>query len=228
MLKSILLATVLLSLSVGNAFAESSTFENDPNLEITSISVTEFDEVAPPATIPPIANPVDAVIATVDGLIATGTKIWKIIDGGRPVITIKNAPTISVLPELKSENTSLNQMANWSVPSVHSYRVSFKNGYNNEVVGFTYSVFFQFNGNYKGTGKYITNLRIQTSEISSAWGFSFDATSELVGIANVGSMDEPIASATIQLSYAVKGLLNEKRAVRSFYIDGNGNIQIIQ
>jgi hypothetical protein len=232
MFKSILLATILLSSGIisgaSNAHAESTVLLNDPALRITSVTVSEVENITPMVVLPTAGNPIGDIITTIDGIIAVGQRIWKIVDAGRPVITTKIAPMVSVLPHLEGENPTLNQMANWSAPKVRSYRVSFKNGFNSEVVGFTYTIYFQFNGSLKGTGKYITNLKVQASEIYTAWGFNFDATSELVGIANVGSLEAPVASATMQISYAVKGLVNESRASQGFYVDGAGNIQVIQ
>lgn len=233
MFKSILLATILLSSGifsgVSNARAESRVLLNDPALRITSVSVTEVETVAPMAelpTLPTTGNPIGDIITTIDGLIAVGQKIWKIVDAGRPVITTKLAPMVSVLPHLEGENPSLNQMANWSAPKVQSFRVSYKS-FNKVVVAFTYTIHFQFNGSLKGKGKYITNLKVQASEIYTAWGFNFDATSELVGIANVGSEEAPVASAIMQISYAVKGLVNGSQSAQGFYVDGAGNMQVI-
>ncbi|MBC7538617.1 MAG: hypothetical protein H7281_07340 [Bacteriovorax sp.] len=231
MFKSILLATILLSTGVfsgvSNSHAESPDLHNNPALKITSVSVSEVETLSPMLELPTVGNPIGDIITTIDGIIAVGQRIWKIVDAGRPVITTKLAPMISVLPHLEGENPTLNQMASWSAPKVRSYRVSFKNGFGSEVVGFTYTIYFQFNGSLKGTGKYITNLKVQASEIYTSWGFNFDATSELVGIANVGSMDAPVASATMQISYTVKGLVNESRSSQGFYVDGAGNIQVI-
>jgi hypothetical protein len=231
MFKSILLATILLSTGVfsgvSNAHAESPDLINNPALKITSVSVSEVETLTPMLELPTAGNPIGDIITTIDGIIAVGQRIWKIVDAGRPVITTKLAPMISVLPHLEGENPTLNQMASWSAPKVRSYRVSFKNGFGSEVVGFTYTIYFQFNGSLKGTGKYITNLKVQASEIYTSWGFNFDATSELVGIANVGSIDAPVASATMQISYTVKGLVNESRSSQGFYVDGVGNIQVI-
>ena len=224
MFKSILLATILLSSFVSNAGTESADVQNDPALKITSVSVTELDAAIPMTNFPKVQGPLGDIITTIDGIIAVGQKIWKIVDAGRPVITTKFAPMVSVLPEMLGPNPTLNQMANWSAPKFKSFRISFKNAYNSEVVGFTYTIYFQYNGNFKGSGKYITNLRVQASEIYTSWGFNFDASSELVGIANVGTYEEPIASATMQISYTVKGLLNESRGAQSFYVDGAGTI----
>ncbi|MBC7427825.1 MAG: hypothetical protein H7336_04375 [Bacteriovorax sp.] len=174
------------------------------------------------------ANPVDEIAMYLDGLIAIGKKIWPIIDAGRPVITTTGLiPALSVLPHIEGDQTKaeLHQMANWSAPKAISYRISYKNYFESEVIGFTYTVFFQHSGSYKGVGKYITSLKVQASQIYASWGFNFDATSELINIANVGSTEEPVASAILQISYKARGLVNEVRNAQSFYVDGNGNMK---
>lgn len=213
--------------------------EIDPALVITSV---EVHQVATPSStlaklleekatveLPKIpTNPVDEIAMYLDGLIAIGKKIWPIIEAGRPVITTNGlVPSLSVLPHIEGSTTraEMHQMAGWSVPRTISYRISYKNYYNSEVVGFTYTVFFQHSGSYKGVGKYITSLKVQASQVYAAWGFNFDATSELINVANVGTDEAPVASAIIQISYAAKGLLNESRNSQSFYVDGNGTVQ---
>jgi len=96
------------------------------------------------------------------------------------------------------------------------------------MVGFTYTVYFQHSGSLKGNGKYIAGLAVQASEVSAAWSTTFDATSELVQVANVGTSMDPVASATIRISYKVRGLLNEMRNAQTFYVDGRGQIKSIQ
>lgn len=232
LIKSILVASFLLTSLASNAIAGQPDLQNDPALRIESVSVVEVESFALPIenrvelpTTP--GNPIGEITMIVDGLIALGKKIWPIIDAGRPVINNKLIPAISILPHLDNPAGVMTQMANWSVPVTRSYRVSFKNGFNSEVVGFTYTVYFQYNGNLNGVGKYVTSLKVQASQIYAAWGFNFDAVSELVGIANVGSAADPIASGIIQVAYTVRGLLNESRSAQSFYVDGNGNIQVL-
>lgn len=228
MLKALFLASLLLISQP--IFAEISDIEKAEH-QITSVEVYQvpnpsFDKAV--VTLPGVKNPIDEIAAQIDGIIAIGKKIWTIIDAGRPVITTSGlVPSISVFPELDTpgKTPGMHQMANWSAPKVVSYRVSYKNYFGGEVVGFTYTVFFQHGGSYKGRGKYITSLKVQASEITASWGFNFDATSELVSIANVGSDEEPVASAILQISYKVKGLLNENRTSQSFYVDGRGAVQ---
>lgn len=227
MFKSFFIASFLLLSTV--SFAQ----EVDPSLVISSVEVHEVETPDDKATVelPKVpTNPIDEVAMYLDGLIAIGKKIWPIIEAGRPVITTNGLiPSLSVLPHIEGNaaKTELYQMADWSAPKAVSYRVSYKNLYGSEVIGFTYTVFFQYNGSYKGNGKYITSLKVQASQVYAAWGFNFDATSELINVANVGSEENPVASAIIQISYKAKGLLNEMRNSESFYVDGAGTMQLL-
>ncbi len=228
MQKLMLLASLLLTTIASTVHAQPVDLKNDPAFKIQSMTVTEVEPLAATVELPKApANPIDEIAIIMDGLIAIGKKIWPIIDAGRPVINTKLTPAISILPHLEGENGVLYQMANWSTPKVRSYRVSFKNGFNSEVVGFTYTLYFQYNGDYKAVGKYVANLKVQASDIYTAWGFNFDATNELIGISNVGSSYEPVASGIVQVAYTVKGLINEVRSAQSFYVDGAGNFQVL-
>jgi hypothetical protein len=163
----------------------------------------------------------------IDGLLGIGKKIWPIIEAGRPVVTTNFIPSVSIIPNIDGKNVVFNDMANWSRPSVRSYRVSFNNGFGFEVVGFTYTVIFQYGGTYKDNGKYVTTLKVIPSDIYTSWGYNFDATSELIGIANVGSSQSPVASGIIQIAYKVKGFLDELSSTKSSYVDGTGNINLL-
>jgi hypothetical protein len=222
MFKALFIATLLLS----NVSVHSQ--EVDQSLVIASVKVTRI-KPQPLVEMPAIpGNPIDEVAMYIDSLIAIGKKIWPIIDAGRPVInTTGIAPSISVLPFIEGTDpkAAYYEMANWSDPKIASYHVSYKNGIGKEVVGFDYTVYFQHSGDLNGKGKYITNLKVQATQVYAAWGFNFDAKSELVGIANTGSKDQPVASATIEISYKVRGLINEMRNAQTVYVKGTGDIR---
>jgi hypothetical protein len=196
-------------------------------LTITDVKIREIETTEKMALTLPIVNPVSDIIMIIDNLLALGQKIWPIIEQGRPVVTTKMAPAVSIIPNIDGVNVVLNQMEKWSVPRMVSYRISFTNALNMEVVGFTYTLFFQHSGTFNGKGKYITNLKVQASDVNATWGSDFDAASELIGISNVGTILDPLASGIIQVSYVAKGVFNQKAGARSFYVDGNGTISPI-
>lgn len=227
MVKSFFIASLFLLNAT--AFAQET---DDLALRIDSVEVYEVETPEKAVVeLPKVpANPIDEIAMYVDGLIALGKKIWPIIEAGRPVINTNGLiPSLSVLPQIDGSNdkTPLYDMAGWSIPKAKSYRVSYKNLFRSEVIGFTYTVYFQYNGSYKGNGKYLTSLKVQASEVYAAWGFDFDAVSELISVANVGTDADPVASAIIQISFKAKGKLNESRNAQSFYVDGNGVMQAL-
>lgn len=165
------------------------------------------------------------IIMVVDQLLALGKKIWPIIEAGRPVVNSNFAPAISVLPRVEgasSNEIAFYEMENWSAPRQQSYKVAYKNGWGSEVISFVYTVAFQYNGSYQGKGRYITGLDVRASQISVSWGFEFNADSVLVNIANLGSKDSPVASATVRINYSAKSILRTIQTSESFHVNGNG------
>lgn len=197
--------------------------------KVTSIEVVELNSLTPMVALPGTpANPVDEIAIIIDSMIALGKKLWPIIQAGRPVITNGLGPVISILPRLDDNTGVLNKMANWSIPTVKNYRLSYKNVYGREVISFTYTIYFQHDGSLNGIGKYITSLSVQASDIYAAWGgFKFDVSSELISIANVGSEASPVASVIIRVNCKAKSILNEEQSAVSFYVDGNGTLKAL-
>lgn len=164
------------------------------------------------------------IIVVADQLIALGKKIWAIVEAGKPVTTTNFARPISVLPKLEGDNIAFYDMEGWTAPTVKSYRVSYKNGFGSEVIAFTYTVYFQYAGTYQGKGKYLTSLNVEASEVYVSWGFKFDATSSLVGIANQGSSADPVASATISVAYKATSWFSDVSTGESFFVNGRGDL----
>lgn len=232
--KSLLLSYLLVFSFVSPVMAEITVGKDDPAYTLASVSVTEVPVSNFEYKIPPIANPaptqgnpIDEISIIIDSLIALGKKIWPIIEAGRPVITDRLAPSVSIIPKTDLAQAVLYEMENWSAPAVKRYRVAYKNKLGSDVVAFTYTVYFQYNGSWNNVGKYVTSLKVEASEIYTSWGFNLDASSEMVNISNVGTKEAPIGSGIIQVSYKVKGYLNEIRSAQSFFVDGEGNIQLL-
>lgn len=221
MLKSLLLLSVLL-------FSQLSFADQDFE-KVVTVDVSELSSLGSSyELLGASANPVEEISMMIDSLIALGKKVWPIIEAGRPVLTNGLVPAISILPRMEGTSGVLYQMANWSLPSTRTYRISYKNVYGLEVIGFTYTIYFQHGGSLNGVGKYVTSLLVQASDIYAAWGgFKFDVTSELVSIANVGTVEAPVASAIIKINCKAKSILNEDQSSQSFYVDGNGRFKAL-
>jgi len=168
-------------------------------------------------------NGLGEIVLIVDQLIALGKKVWTVVEAGRPVVTAKFKP-ISVLPNLAQSDLSFLNMSNWSIPNAQKYEVIYKNVYGVTVINFTFLVTFQHNGAFNGRGQYLTGVNIVPSNISVAWGYKFDCKSELMAISNMGTLENPVAAATIQLDYATFTPIKESRSSIIFHVIGDGRI----
>ncbi len=166
------------------------------------------------------------IIMVVDQLIALGKKIWPIVQAGRPVINTQFSPALSVLPRTNDapDMVAMYQMSNWQSPTQKSYLIEYKNGFGSTVISFTYSVSFQYGGKYEGKGLYLTGLDVSASNIRVSWGFEFDATSALINISNSGTMEDPIATATVRIDYKSKSFFNAIHASEAFHVRGDGSL----
>lgn len=166
----------------------------------------------------------DSVIMVVDKLIAIGQKIIPTIEKGKAVVTNTSMAAVSVLPRLETIDPVVHDMGNWSIPVTKHYQISYKNGLGSEVVSFVYSVSYQYGGTYGGKGQYLTGIRASARNINIAWGFDLDASSQLVQISNIGTTEDVVAAATIEISYTVKNWTRTITAVKSFFIAGDNRL----
>lgn len=200
--------------------------ENDPYFDIAAVEVKEVE--------PDFSKDFESlknnknlgqVIMQARELIAFGKEIWKIIEAGRPVSNHQSMQTITVLPKDSSgQAVDPLDMAGWQLPSAKSYRVEYKNGFGMTVIGFTYTVVYQWGGSYDEKGKYLTGVNVIADDISVSWGFDFSAESHLISISNIGSREKPVAAATFTVKYRAKSVIKDITSSETFYVTGSGKI----
>lgn len=177
-----------------------------------------------PLDIPAPPAPRGGIIMIIEQLIAIGQKIIPNIKEGRPVVTNNPMASISVLPRTDAKDTTVHDMGGWTIPTSKYFRIAFKNGYGSEVVSFVYTISYQYNGNVNGKGKYLTGVRASARNISVQWGFDLDASSQLLQISNVGTQENIVAGATIEMTYTVKNWMKTISNSESFHITGDGKL----
>lgn len=201
----------------------------DPYYQISDVTVQiidDFDDPAKTAIEIPNRAEVGEVITIVRDLIAFGKDIYDIVKAGKPVINTEYSP-ISVLPMDTEfgEGITPGKLAYWKIPKSTKFEVSYKNGYGSEVIKFVYNVNTSYGGKYQGKGAYLSNTQIVPEKVSVAWGYNFDAKVKLVGVTNLGSDEDPIAGATLELSYTVSTVVKEERNNITIFVGGDGTIQ---
>lgn len=195
----------------------------------------------PPTGTPPIGNtgglsastpsgPVasggalDGIIMVIDKLIAIGQKIIPTIREGQAVVTNNPMTAVSVLPRLDSKDPAVHDMGGWTIPVSKHYKISFTNGFGGEVVSFVYSITYQYNGSMDGKGKYLAGIRASARNIVISWGFDLDATSQLLQISNVGTQQNVIAGASLEMTYTVKNWTRTITTSEQFFVSGDGKL----
>lgn len=218
------------------AHAENNVKTQDPYFQISEITVELLEnsqgfnsDLSDKHNIqqdPESGSEIGDVISVMREIIAFGKEIYKIVEAGKPVINTKYA-AISVLPLDTEFGRDINptDLSDWKAPKFAKFKVSYKNGYGVEVVSFTYNINMSPGGKYQGKGSYITNAQIVPENISVAWGYTFNSTMSLVGLTNIGSEEDPVAGATLQLSYSVSTVVKEIRSKMTIFIAGDGTIQ---
>lgn len=231
---SILLSFNSFALSPENATEEAFLkLDNQERVQYLDIVSKEVEEVEPDYDVvyenlleqKSKAASVGEIFMTVDKFIALGQKIWKIVEAGKPVSTSSFAKSVSIIPNLEDPNATFSSMSNWKMPMAKSFKVTYKNGFGSEVISFIYTVVFQYGGKYEGKGSYLTGLLVTASNINVSWGFNFNASSEVVSIANQGSLEDPVASAMIKVNYKASSVLRSIDENDIFYINGEGMLQ---
>lgn len=207
-------------------FAQAQT--DDKYFQISSIQIESINEEgisSAPVELGTL-DELGVILSQARNLIAFGKEVYEIIKAGKPVINTVYAP-ISVLPRHSdfAETIVPADLSNWKVPVSKKFKVSYKNGYGTEVIGFVYNVNMSYGGSLGGKGAYIANAQIVPETISVSWGYNFDAKMSLVGLTNLGTDEDAIAGATLQLSYTVTTVLKEERNNMTIFIAGDGSIQ---
>jgi hypothetical protein len=114
------------------------------------------------------------------------------------------------------------QLQSWSSPPAsHQFTVNVYNRLKQRVLQFTYSLQFTYGGSLDGKGAYLDRVTVIPSRISVAWGFVFNANVQIASVHNIGTNDNPIAAAHVELNYRLAGL-NIVERTESFHVTGDG------
>lgn len=222
----VILTYSLFSFYTVNASEKIHAQKNDPYFDIASVEVKEVEADLTDKDVELVGNKnLGAVIMQARELIAFGKEVWKIIEAGRPVSNNQAMQTITVLPKGEDGQTvDVLDMENWQLPKAKSYRVEYKNGFGMTVIGFTYTVVFQYGGSFEGKGKYLTGVNVMADDITVSWGFNFEAQSQLLSITNTGTKENPVAAATLTVKYRAKSVVRDISSSETFYVTGSGKI----
>lgn len=156
-----------------------------------------------------------------DDIVAIGEKLWKIVEGGRPVVTVQ-VPQAHALPRGVYCWTDLDH---WQEPAAKTYEVIYKNYFGMQVVKFKFRLQYTFGGGKDGVGHYLANVTVIPADLSVMWGYNFDAQVEVAQAVNLGSRENPLAGLELNLLWQVKTVVNENHQAVRFFVQGDGVVQ---
>ncbi len=169
-------------------------------------------------------NPIDAidqVDVIVDKIINIGKKVWAIVELGRPVVNIKT-DTANALPK---GILCWSDLGGWAPTKSKAYQITYTNKLGYKVVDFAFRVIYTTGGNYKGRGQYITNTTIIPSLVDVAWGYKFNAISEVPTVYNSGTSENPVAGMHLNMKWSVETVMQTNIKTESFVIGGDGSFK---
>ncbi|MBI2520666.1 MAG: hypothetical protein HYV97_09620 [Bdellovibrio sp.] len=161
-----------------------------------------------------------------DTIISIGTKIYTIIEKGKPVVTRQDA-VWKLLPKVSGQEVDEMDLEGWYSPAFRKYRLELKNLYGVTVVSLLYTINYTYGGQYDGKGRYLTGVEIRPEDLMVRWGYNFDAKATRVSIVNHGSKKNPVVGMTIKLGHTIKTVLNEVQQEYSYHIKGDGSFQAL-
>lgn len=156
-----------------------------------------------------------------DQVMNLGKKIWDIVQAGKPVVNLKT----DVATALPYGAKCWMDLQTWQAPQARTYSVTYKNLYGIEVVKFSYRVVYVAGGSVNGKGAYIGYAALEPSEVSVAWGFTFNASSSAPAVYNMGTKEAPVAGMNLQMNYSIDTVLKSVKASQAYFISGAGEFK---
>lgn len=194
---------------------------------ISKVTIEEIDSGRDYLSFDKEEGSLGQAIMVVDKLIAFGTKIYKLVEKGKPVVNT-SFNKFSVLPNTDDPRFTFARMANWSAPSYKTYKITYENLYGMDVVEFEFTVSYQYNGTLEGNGKYLTNVLVTPGRVDVAWLYKFEAGTELQAVTNRGSLESPMAAGTFTVSHQVNTIVKHSHSSVSFHVDGQGDLRVLR
>lgn len=165
---------------------------------------------------------IGSIIMVTKQLIALGKEIYKIVEAGKPVVTLNSEP-VQILPrDEQGATVEAFELSGWRAPRVQKYRVKTKNYLGMSPASFDFMLIYSYGGKYRGKGAFITGAQIKPTAVDVKWGYKLDAQFKVQSIMNQGSESAPIAGAVLMIDYNIKTVLQNRSDNKTFFINGLG------
>ncbi|CAF3591772.1 unnamed protein product [Rotaria sp. Silwood1] len=168
-------------------------------------------------------TPTSILIDDASALFNKAKSVWSIISKNAATADIHTTHG-NVLPA--NINSPLDLQSWSSSPVSRSSSLTIYSRLGLRVLQFDYDLEFLYGGSLNGRGAYLDGITVVPSRITVAWCYVFNANVEITSIRNVGTSDNPIAAAHIELKYQLKAL-SRVEGTTSFDVKGDGRVDIL-
>ncbi|HXH75804.1 MAG TPA: hypothetical protein VNJ08_12595 [Bacteriovoracaceae bacterium] len=226
----LLSVTVMAAPNVSNEYEVGSISIIETTKGLKGMKAYQLDaEGDEPATEKPPVDRIEQagkVISVAKDLVALGETIYDLVKKGKPSNTTTYA-AISVVPKdpTTKEIVSPFDLEGFSMPVERSFTAKVLNMNGKEVVRFDYQLVYSFGGSYDGKGKYLTGVMIVPRNITTSFGWDFNATMKLDAIMNHGSKDDPIAGALVTIKYQMNSWSKSFERNDAIHVTGSGEVK---
>lgn len=172
----------------------------------------------------PYVYSVTGTISSIHKIVQIGKIIYDIIKENKAVVNLKFDHT-SAIPA-KAKNVTY--LSGWKGPKVRSFRMVYENGFGMEVVDFRFRLVYSYGASFEGKGSYLANVSIYPAKLSVAWGYTFNASTYIPAVLNIGTDEAPISALEMHLSYSIETPMKNEKNTISIFLDGEGKEQIYQ
>lgn len=169
------------------------------------------------------------IIVMADQIVALGEKLYTLFQKGKPTSQVKYAP-VSIVPldGVTKQPVSVFDLEGDAEPVRKKFSISKKNGLGNEVGRLDILIHFTPGRSFEGKGQYITNANIIPLKANTLYGWDIAASMVVSGVGVSGRKANPIATATLTLSYQLNSVITAINEAVVIDIDGTGKIVITE
>jgi hypothetical protein len=173
---------------------------------------------------PGVIGAIGSVIAgtaDIDKWVILGEKIWQLIVDNRPVANV-STQRVQIVPQASLNNWET--MTAWRGPALHSFKIEATNLLGMVVMSHTYTVAFNYGGQYLGHGAFLANATVIPSNVTVAWGFKLTSALEVGQAVNTGSLVEPVPGLDLQVKWSMDSVLKHMEGRENFFVKGTGQV----
>lgn len=207
--------------------ADGELFEKTIEKKNVSASYAEYYYEDFKSMTDPKAQSIGEILATAETLVGLGESIYTLVQKGKPAVNLDAAP-ISVLPmNLDKTPMSVLSLTSWKEPIVKRYRIKTKNYFGATTVDFRWKVIFSYGGQADEKGAFITGAIVKPEYVNVLYGYDLSVNYKLQSISNIGTTEDPIAQAIIDLDFKIESVLQTVIRSQSYLISGQGKIKTL-